>query len=145
MKAISLTEPWAFLVAVQAKRLETRSWPTRYRGPLAIHAAKGFPRDAISLCFEEPFATFLRAHEITTPAGLPRGVIVATCTLRDCIPTVGLFGELQGLGWVSDHEDAFGDFSEGRFAWVLDDVKRLDPPVPARGSLGLWDWDEAST
>jgi activating signal cointegrator 1 len=44
MKAITLTQPWATLVAIGAKRIETRSWPTNYRGPLAIHAAKGFPK-----------------------------------------------------------------------------------------------------
>ncbi len=42
MKALTLTQPWAHLVAVGAKRVETRSWPTPYRGPLAIHAAQGW-------------------------------------------------------------------------------------------------------
>lgn len=39
MKALTLRQPWASLVAVGAKRIETRSWLTKYRGPLAIHAA----------------------------------------------------------------------------------------------------------
>ena len=43
MKALTLTQPWASLVAIGAKRIETRSWSTPYRGLLAIHAAKGFP------------------------------------------------------------------------------------------------------
>ena len=43
MKAITLTQPWATLVAIGAKRIETRSWRTFYRGPLAIHAGKTLP------------------------------------------------------------------------------------------------------
>ena len=46
MKALTLTQPWASLVACGAKTIETRSWRTPYRGPVAIHAAKGFPADA---------------------------------------------------------------------------------------------------
>src|SRR5271166_4355910 len=43
MKALTLTQPWATLVAIKAKRIETRSWRTSYRGPFAIHAGKSFP------------------------------------------------------------------------------------------------------
>lgn len=43
MKALSLTQPWATLVAIGAKKIETRSWSTSYRGPVAIHASKGYP------------------------------------------------------------------------------------------------------
>jgi hypothetical protein len=43
MKAITLHQPWATLVAIEQKKIETRSWPTSYRGPLAIHAAKTMP------------------------------------------------------------------------------------------------------
>ena len=41
MKVLTLTQPWATLVAIGAKRIETRSWATKYRGPLLIHAAAG--------------------------------------------------------------------------------------------------------
>lgn len=44
MKAISLTQPWATAIAVGVKQWETRSWPTGFRGPVAIHAAKGMPK-----------------------------------------------------------------------------------------------------
>src|SRR6202030_2406661 len=50
MKALTLTQPWATLVAIGAKRIETRSWPTLYRGPLAIYAAKRFPKWAQDTC-----------------------------------------------------------------------------------------------
>lgn len=39
-KTITLWQPYATLVATGIKQYETRSWPTNYRGPLLIHAAK---------------------------------------------------------------------------------------------------------
>ena len=54
MKALSLTQSWATLVTIGAKKLETRSWPTYYRGPLLIHAAKGFPPAARAICYTGP-------------------------------------------------------------------------------------------
>lgn len=59
MKTISLWQPWASLVAIKAKRIETRSWYTSYRGPLAIHAAKVFPKWVHELCCEAPFSEAL--------------------------------------------------------------------------------------
>jgi len=37
-------------------------------------------------------------------------------------------------------ELSFGDYTPGRYAWILADVKLLPEPVPARGALGLWEW-----
>src|SRR3982751_1322426 len=77
MKALTLTQPWATLVAIGAKRIETRSWSTTYRGEVAIHAAKGFPRDCHELCATEPFLSVLKAAGFTHTRELPTGVIVA--------------------------------------------------------------------
>lgn len=138
LKALTLTQPWATLVAIGAKRIETRSWSTRYRGPLAIHAARGFPRDAFDLCRVEPFRTALSAQAV-----FPRGEVVATCNLVDCLPT----GALNVLYPALDtpQERAFGDFTPGRWAWVLEDVKILTEPIPAKGALSLWEWFPART
>jgi hypothetical protein len=65
-------------------------------------------------------------------------VVVATCVLTDCLP-VGdplVWGRL--VIWPA--ERGMGDFSPGRFAWLLADIVALEPPVPARGRLGLWEW-----
>jgi hypothetical protein len=43
---------------------------------------------------------------------------------------------------MSDLERAFGDYAHSRWAWLLADVKPLEKPVPAKGTLGLWEWDE---
>jgi hypothetical protein len=41
--------------------------------------------------------------------------------------------------WIDDQRP-FGDFTPGRFAWLLDNIQRLDPPIPARGRQGFWEW-----
>lgn len=151
MKALTLTQPWATLVAIGAKKIETRGWKTDYRGPLAIHAAKGYPKEARRLAYHiEPFRTVLaQAHCIPTqahgmtPENLPLGMVIATCTLINCrliTPESMEFGA-NGIMWtLDDQERAFGDYTPGRYAWLLADVQPLATPVPARGSLGLWDW-----
>lgn len=63
MSILIFTQPWATLVAIGAKRIETRSWSTTYR--------------------------------------------------------------------------AFGDYTPGRYGWLLDDQRRIGPPLPYRGGLGL--------
>ena len=130
MKALTLTQPWATLIAIGAKWIETRSWATEYRGPLAIHSARRFPSVARDLCIEQPFfATLSRAgYRAST---LPLGMVLATSTLVDCLPTGGDFPSGQ-LPW--------GDFTPGRYAWILRDISPFPEPLPARGALGLWEW-----
>jgi hypothetical protein len=156
MKALTLTQPYATLVAIKQKHIETRSWATRYRGPLAIHAAQGLapvggPMGLVMLCVKSPFVDVLTAHGITLP-DLPRGAIVAVCELTGCWPTSGE-GYQTEIGddvisfnhWhkVSDQERAFGDYTLGRYAWLLSDIRALPEPIPAKGAQGLWNWEVA--
>ena len=109
MKALSLTQPWATLVATGAKCVETRSWSTRYRGPLAIHAAKRFP----------PSARFFASTEHTLgrlPRPVPLGAIIAIVDLVD----VGRAEEVTLT--ISALERMYGDYSWGRYAWMLSNV-----------------------
>jgi hypothetical protein len=148
---LSLSPPYGTLVALRLKKIETRGWQTRYRGPLLIHQTaapgpKGTPEAALwDLCLSEPFRTALPR---ASPSRLPRGKIVALVELVDCVPTAGPRSE-QGTGpkyadWVhelSEAERAFGDYSAGRWAWLLDNVRPLPEPIAARGMPGLWSWE----
>lgn len=152
MKAITLTQPWATLVAIGAKKIETRSWATSYSGPLAIHAAKGLgpiggKRGLRNLCESEPFCSVLLAHGIDW-MNLPLGAVVATCNLVDFVRfqrdsrwfTVQRASGVLGSWQLTDQERAFGDYTPGRLGWLLADIRRLSDPIPARGALGLWEW-----
>lgn len=155
MRGLSLTQPWATLVAIGAKTIETRSWPTRYRGPIAIHAAKGFPTDDRYLCdrtpfrqalgrggYERPMAPSLGTTDPEYPAtrfwpsALPLGAIVAVADLVECVATEQLAAH-QSVARAE--EMAFGDYSPGRWGFRLDNVRALPEPIPCRGALGLWD------
>jgi hypothetical protein len=76
IRALTPTEPSAWLVALGFKGFETRSWQTVYRGPLAIHAAKSFPRWAQDHCYEEPFRSCLLRAGIGLWGRTPANVIV---------------------------------------------------------------------
>ena len=143
MKALTLTQPWATLVAIGEKRIETRSWRTTYRGPLAIHAAKGFPPDAREMCREEPFDEILWNARYRFFDDLPCGVVIATAQLIDCIHLRETHDPIALAAFDAHgarYERAFGNYGIGRYMWLLTDVVRIEPPVPARGALGLWDW-----
>ena len=137
-----MTQPWASLVAIGENRIETRSWGTRYRGPLAIHAAKAFPADARELCRRRPYRAVLARHGYTSAADLPLGSVIAVAELANVVAfdrdSLRKTREASRRGLLPEHEADFGDFSPGRFGFVLHDVRRLAVPVPARGMLGLW-------
>lgn len=148
MKALTLTQPWATLVAIGAKRIETRSWKTNYRGLLAIHAAKGFPSSARELCRQNPFHAELHRAGMASVSfsdELPRGAVIALCKIVDCLPTEslgclsGVFDDYPELD--TPQERAFGDYSPGRWAWIMEEAKPLTEPKPAKGALGLWEWN----
>lgn len=127
-KALTLTQPWATLVALGIKRVETRTWSTDYRGQLLIHAAKGNP--------DREFEAELRARGILpADAEIPLGAIVARCRLQFVGSTGVAFAT---LAWDS-LERELGDFSWGRFGWTLTQIERIEPPLPWRGALGLWE------
>lgn len=157
MKGLSIRQPYASLVAVGEKRIETRSRRTHYRGPVLIHASSAFTRDERALCDEEPFHSALFKHDpAQVPFGLasslPRGQVVAVARIVDCLASedvMRLFaahrrpmlrygkGDLEVVR-AAAHEFDFGNYDFGRYGWVLDDVQRLPNPVPATGQLGLW-------
>lgn len=134
MRFLSLTQPWATLMAIGAKRIETRSWATQYRGWVGIHAAKGFPGWARETCLDPPFAEVLVEDRIQSPDELLRGHVLAVVYLSDVIPTERVMMRTMMTG----RELVFGDYSPGRFAWLTDSRVQLAHPIPAKGRLGLW-------
>lgn len=162
MKALTLWQPWASLIARGAKGFETRSRaPPKYLigQRIAIHAAKAdilkildsLPRDivlAIGAALED---TGLDGSDW---GKLPRGAIVCTAKLS----AAHLCGNLNPGNMVYVERsvgvrdapvlieaDPFGDFSPGRWAWQLDDAQAFERPIPAAGKQGLWTWTPPKT
>lgn len=134
IRAISLWEPWATLIALEAKQHETRSWTHKYRGPLAIHAAKKRDRDIATMCQRSPYYEVLAAAGYGRYEDLPFGHIVAVVNLS------GIYHTEEIRDRMSEQELAFGDFGDGRAAWRCENVRRLKRPVAVRGAQGLWFW-----
>ena len=139
MKCLSLTQPWATLVVTGKKQYETRSWSTRYRGPLLIHAAKGYPVSAEMFAYQQVKAGRL----VAPPAGpsLPHGAIIGQVDL------IGVWSTDNPIlrDELTDVERELGDYSPGRFAWALAYPVSFACHIVQRGALGLFnvDWQEA--
>lgn len=122
MKAISLWQPWATGMALGLKRVETRSWWTKHRGLLAIHAAQREDKDAT--------ARLLGGRRVVA------GAVVAIVDLIDCIEMTPMDVRL-----VDAAEKEWGDWRAGRFAWKTRLIVALEPAVTWPGHQGLWDWE----
>lgn len=128
MKALSLKEPWATAIMLGYKQIETRGWNTRYRGSLLIHASMSTDKESLS---SKTFQKILK----DTP--LNNGFIIAQVNLVDTIEMTEEF--IENIKKRGD-EYYYGIYGIGRFAWIFDDIKIINPRVEAQGHLGLWDF-----
>lgn len=136
IKVITLTQPWASLMLLLEKLNETRGWGTEYRGPLGIHAAKGFKPAERALFYEEPFYGAFQRHGIKEFEELPRGVILCVLGLEDII-RVDEFTKLP-----ASPELDFGNYAIGRKIWKFEEgIDRFATPIPAKGKQSLWEFD----
>lgn len=172
MKFLTIRQPWASLIAVGAKTIETRPFSTEYRGLLAIHAGKAHPIEGLTLGNWSVSATWPPylclwggdhgQLDMVERHTMPLGAVVAVCDLVDVVPMIDAH-----LGWAFDSDtpdsavlvddlgDAltliaalddldvtdqlpFGDFTPGRYAWLLSNVRPIEP-VPMKGAQGLRD------
>ena len=108
------------------KRYEFRSWQTKYRGDLLIHAGKGIDKETM-----KRLSKYL-------PKELPVGKILGKVTLIDCIKCDDDF---KGK-CLKENKDvyAISTFIE-KFAWQLENAEVFDEPIEAKGKLSLWEYD----
>lgn len=127
--ALSLFQPWASFVALRIKPFETRgrTAPARLIGKrIAIQAAKQKP-NIDDICDEMHAAMVRATGQQNWFQRLPLGAIVCTAALAESVPAETVT------------PDAFGNYTRGRFAWRFDDVRPVDPPIPASGRQ-MWGW-----
>lgn len=139
MKVLSMIQPWAILFALGESQFETRTWKTNYRGYLAIHTSKKIDKTA---CNDPIIQKLLDKHGYTIDL-LPIGLIIAKCSLENCIKVVENNGKwvlLEDGQMVDGHELLLGDYRVGNYAWKVKDMTLLDGYVPAKGRLGLWEY-----
>lgn len=120
MKAISVRQPFATLLAHGKKLYETRSWPIPFLGKFAIHASQLMTKNSYNLAFDVPeVRDFLRRNGIHRLRDLPRGQFVGVGEFTDCKPTFDIADN------VNRFELFIGDFRKNRFAWKYKPIARL--------------------
>ena len=164
MKAITLHQPYASLIADGRKPFETRSWAppqTLVDQRIAIHAGKRFDNELANAASRFGYTvefggTPNRPKPVAT---FPLGAVVCTAVLRgafrvarlvlndtrfhvdEAVPPLNVGYPPNAYNdWPGCRVDPYGDYSPGRWVWWLTDIKPYRPPVPARGRQGLWNW-----
>lgn len=120
MKALSIRQPWAELIASGVKTIETRTWKTKYRGDILICASKKIDGAAESAFKGTVFQFELRPSDL--------GVATCIASLIDC----RRMNMDDAKAALCNPPDA------GAYAWVLEDVKRIEP-FQIKGQLGLFE------
>ena len=125
MKALTIKQPWANLIIKGLKKYEFRSWRTKYRGPLLIHAGKGT---------DNPSVVRLKEY---LPNNLPTGEIIGQVNVVDCIEVTKEFKEKLLL----ENKDIYKGSEIGSYAWKLDNVVIFDKQIAINGKLSLWEYE----
>lgn len=125
MKAFTVYQPYAYAIVAGLKQYETRPRRTNVRGCVAVHAGK-----AKDVLIPRPVGLIIPESTV-----LHYGAVLGTVEIVDCIPVGDLINKL------SEQERLLGDYTPGRFAWVLKNPVMFDNPIPARGFQGWWHWE----
>jgi activating signal cointegrator 1 len=149
MKIITLHQPYAQLISLGYKQYETRSWPTKYRGALAIHAAQKpiVENDLLARVAYDSVGHL--EYSYLKSLNYEYGKIVCIAEITDCLAMTEQYhpGRLDptiDIRLISVLEKAVGDWSKGRYAWELKNIQALDVPIVYRGNQGLREVDGAT-
>ena len=125
MKVLTIKQPWATLIIQGDKRFEFRSWQTKYRGDLLIHAGKGIDKEA------------MKRVKKYLPENLPHGKILGKVKLVDCIKMSPEFKKQL----LKENSDIYTKSSfQENFGWQIADVEVFKEPIEVKGHLSLWEY-----
>lgn len=124
MKVLTVKQPYASLIANKYKKYEFRSWKTKYRGELYIHAGKGIDKDRINI-----FSDYNIEY--------PSGYIIAKANLVDCI----LVDEKMDEELRKINPKVYSNNHVGYYAWKLENIEILKEPIKANGKLSIWNYE----
>lgn len=131
MRVLTIKEPFATLISLGIKTTETRSWRTKYRGELYIHAGLKKPK------YDHKNSDFKKLANQYNYDKL--GYIICKCKLVDCIEMTEEYIENMKKNHYIDY--ICGEYKIGRFAWVLENIEIVNP-IEAKGKLGIWHFNE---
>lgn len=123
MKVLTIKQPYASLIASGYKKYEFRSWKTKYRGELYIHAGNGIDKNRMDM---------VKEYELD----YPNGYIIAKVDLVDCI----LVDEKMNEELRKENSKVYTHDYTGYYAWKLENVEILDNPIKTSGKLSIWNY-----
>lgn len=124
VKVLTLKQPWATLVAEGVKIYEFRSWKTKYRGKVLIHAGAGVDKKDM-----------VRFKELNF--NYPASKIVAIADLDDCLE----LDEKLNDEIIAEGNKAYGNKRRTGYAWKLKNIKKVKYDAEVKGKLGLWNYE----
>lgn len=125
MKVLTIKQPWATLIINGYKRFEFRSWYTKYRGELLIHAGKSVDKEA------------MKRLEKYLDCNIPIGKIIGKVNITDCIK---LDEELKKK-LLLENADIYKNSEIGSFAFEIENVVKFENEIEVNGKLGFWNYD----
>lgn len=129
MKALTVKQPYATFIAEGIKEYEFRTWKTNYRGEFYIHAGLGKNLDSMRK-FKELELEY------------PSGMIIAKATLEECIEVDDNFREILKIKNPKLYSHVINDKEWKGYAFKLSNVEKINP-IPAKGKLSFWNYDES--
>lgn len=124
LKVLTLRQPWATLVSEGIKRYEFRSWKTKYRGKVLIHAGTGIDKENVKK-YKNMNLEFSSRK------------ILAVVEIEDCLE----FDEELNNKIISENNIAYGNKVRTGYAWKLNNIKKINYDKEVNGQLGLWNID----
>jgi len=129
MKAITIKQPWATLIAEGYKEYEFRTWKTKYRGDILIHAGKGIDKKAM-----ERFKHLNLEY--------PVGKIIAKAIITDCVKVDDRLRDVLAKKDPIVYKGVINKSSNDwdGYGFKLENIEKINP-IEVNGKLSLWDYD----
>lgn len=127
MKVITIKQPFASLIAAGIKEYEFRTWKTKYRGEILIHAGKGIDKKAMKKfeCYGLDY---------------PSGAIIARVNLTDCVTVDDEFRKVLKEKNELVYSSIIKHTEWTGYGFKLENVTKIEP-IPAKGKLSIWEYD----
>lgn len=127
MKTLTIKQPYASLIKEGIKEYEFRTWKTKYRGEILIHAGKSFDRNILNK---------FKNYNIEYPSGY----IIAKATITDCIKVTDEFRKILSQNNPVVYENIINNKEWSGYAFKLENIIPIKC-IPAKGKLSFWEYD----
>ena len=127
MKVLTIKQPFATLIAEGIKEYEFRTWKTKYRGEVLIHAGKGIDKKAME-----------KYNHLNLE--YPSGCIIAKATITDCVKIDDEMRILLKNKKSIVYDNIVNNTEWNGYGFKLENVEKINP-ITASGKLSFWEYD----